>query len=256
MSRITTTIAALSLGLAMTAAAQQSGTYPSNGAPVASGKPHTFTIRIENVSTDKTLKLSNGQTAPAPNAPVLWVISTMPDPFFTAGKVDRGQGLEALAEDGNPSVLAGALKGQPGIASVGFVNKPVGSILPGPATPGKAYEFTVTAEPGQKLYIASMFGQSNDLFFGTNGNGIYLFDSKGDPQSGDMTTQLMLWDAGTEVNEEPGLGPNQAPRQSGANTGTAEKKTVSLVSDKYKYPKVTEVIKLTVTPSSTLSSGN
>src|SRR5438034_7237818 len=34
----------------------------------------TFTVRIENVSTASTLRLSNGQTAPAPNAPGLWVV--------------------------------------------------------------------------------------------------------------------------------------------------------------------------------------
>src|SRR5206468_3538220 len=57
----------------------------------------TFTVRIENVSTASTLRLSNGQTAPAPNAPGLWVVHDEPDPLFTAGAKDRDQGLERLA---------------------------------------------------------------------------------------------------------------------------------------------------------------
>ena len=57
-----------------------------------------------------------------------------------------------------------------------------------------------------------MFGQSNDLFY-SNDRPIALFTGNGKPAAGEMTAQLSLWDAGTEVNEEPGLGPNQGPRQ-------------------------------------------
>ena len=75
-------------------------------AQYGSGREVTFTIRVENVSTPKTLKLSNGTTAPAPTAPLLWTITDEGNPLFTAGTPDRGQGLERLAEDGNPGVLA------------------------------------------------------------------------------------------------------------------------------------------------------
>jgi hypothetical protein len=47
-----------------------------------------------------------------------------------------------------------------------------------------------------------MFGQSNDLFY-SNDRPIALFDGAGKPVGGDMTLQLSLWDAGTELNEEP-----------------------------------------------------
>ena len=67
-----------------------------------------------------------------------------------------------------------------------------------------------------------MFGQSNDLFFAPGEQGIALFDSNGHPRSGDVTSDVALWDTGTEVNEAPGEGPNQAARQSGPNTGPAE----------------------------------
>jgi hypothetical protein len=41
-----------------------------------------------------------------------------------------------------------------------------------------------------------------------------VFDVTGKPiRGGDVTSQILLWDAGAEVSEEPGLGPNQAPLQ-------------------------------------------
>src|SRR5437899_9014990 len=113
------------------------GYMPHTGA----ARRTTFTVRIENVSTAATLKLSNGQTAPAPNAPGLWVVHTEPEPLFAAGAKDRGRGLEALAEDGNPA-LAGAVQHQRGIVASGTFLIPAGDAMPGPATPGKAVEFS------------------------------------------------------------------------------------------------------------------
>ena len=37
-----------------------------------------------------------------------------------------------------------------------------------------------------------------------------------------MTDYIHLYDAGTEIDETPGSGPNQAPRQSGPDTGPAD----------------------------------
>ena len=66
------------------------------------------------------------------------------------------------------------------------------------------------------------------------------------PTSGDVTGDVMLWDAGTEVNEAPGAGPNQAPRQTAANTGPDENGVVRPVSDGFTYPPVSEVIQVVV----------
>lgn len=212
----------------------------------------TFTVRIENVSTASTLQLSNGETAPAPNAPGLWVVHNEPEPLFTVGTKDRGKGLEPAAEEGNPAVLAAAVRSQRGIVASGTFMVPVGDAMAGPATPGKVYEFSFTAEPGQKLTFVTMFGQSNDLFYAPGDRGIKLFDSKGDVMSGDITSLIDLWDAGTEVNQEPGLGPDQAPRQPAPNSGASERKSVQLVTyvkDGFKYPKVSEVLRVTVTPA-------
>jgi hypothetical protein len=60
---------------------------------------------------------------------------------------------------------------------------------------------------------------------------------------------VQLWDAGSEVNEEPGVGPNQAPRQPAPNTGDPDPdNTVRLVDDGFTYPTVTELVKVTIEP--------
>ena len=219
-------------------------------AQYGSGREVTFTVRVENVSTAQTLKLSNGMTAPAPTAPLLWTITDAGNPLFTAGAADREQGLEQLAEDGNPGVLADYIAAKvKSVTHSGVVTVPSGDKGPGPITPGKAYEFTVSAAPGQRLTLAMMFGQSNDLFYAPGAAAIALFDAKGQPLTANITSQLQLWDAGTEVNEEPGLGANQAPRQAAPNTGPAEKGKVMLVKDKFKYPTVGEVVRVSVKPS-------
>ena len=96
--------------------------------------------------------------------------------------------------------------------------------------------------------MAWMFGQSNDLFY-ANDRPIALFDGSGKPKGGDMTLQLSLWDAGTEVNEEPGLGPNQGPRQKTPTAGVAEHNAVAHVSDRYGYPRTADVLRVTFAPA-------
>ena len=78
-------------------------------------------------------------------------------------------------------------------------------------------------------------------------NGIALFDAKGNPISGDVTDKLILWNAGTEVDEEIGIGPNQGPRQKGMNTGADEHGVVRRVNDARWTGKNTEFFRVTIT---------
>src|ERR1700747_2812957 len=156
---------------------------------VSAQADETFTVRIENVSAKDALKLSNGKTEPVEVAPVLYVIHTNRAPLFTSGEPDRGKGLEALAEDGPTDQLEKSLRGQPGIVHVGSADTPVGARSPGDIGPGDAFEFEVTAKPGERLTIATMFGQSNDLFYAPNEEGIALFDASGTRIRGDVTCQ-------------------------------------------------------------------
>jgi hypothetical protein len=208
-----------------------------------------FTIRVENISVGEALKLSNGQSAPFVSAPVLWVVHTGgANPIFTGGKPDAGQGLETLAETGDPSKLAAALAGKPGIVAVGAAALPVGGTAAGPLTPGQKYEFEISAEPGQVLSTAWMFGQSNDLFY-SNDRPIALFSAAGQPIASELTTRVSLWDAGTEVNEEPGLGPDQGPRQATPDAGVTESQGIAHVRDRYTYPRTGDVLRLTIAPA-------
>ncbi len=186
----------------------------------------------------------------SPLAPGAFVIHTSENPIFTQGQVDRGQGLEGLAEDGGGDTLAASLDGEDGISSTGAFAVTGNTGAGGPALPSDSYTFTFSAEEGDSLSFATMWVQSNDLFFAPSGGGISLFSSNGTPLSGDITGQLGLWDAGTEVNEAPGVGPNQAPRQSAAGAGTQETGAVQPVSDGYNYPAPNSVIRVTITPSS------
>ncbi len=178
-------------------------------------------------------------------APGVFAVHESADPLFSSGQPDRGDGLEALAEDGDPGALVAALSAQNGIIASGAFNTPVGSAGPGPLTPGNAYEFTFTAEEGQNLSLATMFVQSNDLFYAPDGQGISLFVN-GAAATGDVTAQIMLWDAGTEQNEKPGFGLNQAPRQAGPNTGADENGNVQPVNDGFSYPNTSDVLKITI----------
>jgi hypothetical protein len=231
--------------LAAAAALVSAPVVVGQGAPAAM----KFTIRVENISKGEVLKLSNGKSAPFVSAPVLWAVHTgSSNPLFTGGQPDAGKGLETLAETGNPAPLAGAIKSASGIVAVGAAARPIGGSADGPIPPGQAYEFEITAEPGQTLSVAWMFGQSNDLFY-SNDRPIRLFDGSGKPVSGDMTAQLSLWDAGTEVNEEPGLGPNQGPRQATPDAGTVEHQSIVHVHDQFHYPRTADVLRVTITPA-------
>lgn len=215
--------------------------------------PVMFTVRIENVSDGMTLMLSNGETAPAPNSPGVWTVTRLFNPLFKIGHFDLGLGMEQQAEDGDPTMLAASMENRWGVKSSGVFNTPVGDDSPGPALPGKAYEFTIEARPGDHLSFSSMFGQSNDLFYSPGFIGIPLFRWGGAPLEGDVTRFVKLWDAGTEVNQEPGLGMDQAPRQSGPNTGESERMRVRQVRDEYTYPATEDVIRVTITPMSPAS---
>ncbi|NOX60169.1 MAG: hypothetical protein GXP29_15100 [Planctomycetes bacterium] len=213
--------------------------------------PTTFLVRIENISTIGTLVTTNGDMPAVPVSPGVYLVHNQAAPIFNAGQADRGDGLEGIAEDGMPATLAGNLQGAQGVSSNGVFDTPVGANAPGGIGPGGAYEFEVMGVPGDYLSFAAMFVPSNDAFFSPDEMGIDLFDADGNPTNGDVTAQVDLWDAGTEVNQEPGAGPDSAPMQAGENTGADENGIVQLIADSgdgFTYPATTDVIRVTITP--------
>ena len=235
-----------------------------------------LTVRVENVAS-----LNEYPSAPDPP------LSTGGAVWITPGAygVYRGQnpilgrnkpassGLEAIAEAGRPGgtpendSLVTELENCSNVAraeawtpadTVADPNDPLGAV-PGapPIAPEGAFEFDIEAEPGQKLAFAAMFVPSNDAFFAPGPGGIDLFDGDA-PVDGSVTDDVLLWDAGTEPNEDPGSdSPNQAPRQGlefenpdkGPDEGgvVRELRPTDRVGDGYSYPDPSDAIEVTIT---------
>ena len=205
----------------------------------------TFRVRIENISATDGLATEGGGKYPFALSPGMFVVNHRKHYFFDeGGRADAA--LEAQAEDGNPELLSKKYLTKVGGIYMGVFNKPVGSEMPAPILPGGVYEFTFTATEGMRLSLIAMYGQSNDLFYAPK-RALDLFDENGEPLTGDITASLALWDAGTEVNQAPGIGDEQAPRQKEKNTGTAEKGRVGLVMDAFSYPDTKDVLRVTIT---------
>jgi hypothetical protein len=212
-------------------------------------QPTKFTVRVENISNAEGMTASNGEKFPFALSPGMFVLSAKSAPLFTEGKAVRKNGLEMQAEDGEPSGLVASLNAMHHSSNLhGVFNTPVGAMAAGPIRPGDSFQFTITATPGMEFFMTQMFGQSNDWFYAPGPNGIALFDSKGNPFEGEITEQFYLWDAGTEKDEEIGIGPNQGPRQKGMNTGEAENGVVHRVSDARWAGRNAEYFRVTITP--------
>ncbi len=189
------------------------------------------------------LEMNAGYVSPL--APGVWAVhSSGVTPIFKSDQPDLGEGLEALAENGDPSTLSAALDSKTTVIESGVFSTPSGSSGPGPLLPGASYEFTFDAEEGEYLSFATMLVHTNDIFFSPSAMGIALF-SGGTAISGDITSSIMLYDAGTEVNELPGVGIHQPARLNG---GDDENGNVRSVDDMFTYPSVTGSVKITITP--------
>jgi hypothetical protein len=176
-----------------------------------------------------------------PLSPVVWAVADKRDLLFAQGMPDYGKGLESLAEEGNPKPLMEYL------ASRGIQAGTAGTA---PLAGGASVSFDVMPREGEALFLATMFGQSNDLFFAPAGDGIPLMDGKA-WRNGDVTGWISLWDAGTEANEAPGVGPNQAPRQSApgmGGPGEGKVQAIGDVMDGFAYPKAGDLIEVNLKP--------
>lgn len=83
-------------------------------------------------------------------------------------------------------------------------------------------EIRFTAGREQYVSFATMMSESNDWFFAPIASGIPLFDPLGSPISGDVTSYVKLWDAGTELDQVPGFGDAVGTRQPMPGVGAAD----------------------------------
>lgn len=247
------------LGVATALALATAPALLATAAPAlaASSAPSTtFSVTVKNVSAQTGTMVTTDQgPKPIPLSPGAYAVYTGDNPVFTVGG-SAGPGLEILAEDGFPMQLASELKGAANVTDSGVFKQPAG---PKPALlPGQSATFTVTASPGEKLSFATMFVPSNDAFYGA-ANGIDLFDASGAPASGDVTSQIAAYDAGTE-QDEPFYGPATKPVQPSDNFGPTETKPVQPVADAdgpNTYPATDQVISVSVNamPAGGVSTG-
>lgn len=209
-----------------------------------------FTVRIENISAPDSQVAKDGTKWSFVLSPGPWVLHEREVRLFREGK-PAVAGLEAQAETGNPSEIIQQLEarkheGHHGEMLHGVFNTPVGASGPGPLLPGGAYEFSFMATPGMRLSVLTMFAQSNDWFYAPKRQGIDLF-SNGKPLNGDITNEFMLFDAGTEKDEEPGVGPNQGARQKDINAGEPENGVVHAAKNSAFFTRNRELFKVTIT---------
>lgn len=210
------------------------------------GESREFEITIENVS--------GGATLTTPVSPGVYATHAAGVSLFDVGQTDRGEGLARIAEDGNPATLAASLDTRTELLSKGVFDTPEGADATGPARParpGDKYTFRVRASAASpNLSFATMYGQSNDWFFAPGPEGLPLFGGDGQalPER-DVSDLVYVWDVGSEVNQAPGMGPDQGPRQQGPDTGPAEGVLARFTDTTRAYPSARSIARVTVTAS-------
>lgn len=66
--------------------------------------------------------------------------------------------------------------------------------------PGESVSVKFSAGKAQSLMFATMYGASKDWFFASKQPGIKLFDANGNAITGDVSSEVLLWDNGTKDN--------------------------------------------------------
>ncbi|WP_010227220.1 spondin domain-containing protein [Gillisia marina] len=210
-------------------------------------------IAEDGVAADLTTDTDGVTGLTIPLSPGIYVVhDNGTQPIYQSNAQDLDEGLEEIAEDGVPTTLVSALNSKSGVNEVAAFNTPDGSTTPGPIGPGEKYEFSFTASEGENLSFATMFVQSNDWFYAFSPNGIPLFQN-GVAINGDFTSQVFLYDAGTEADEYPGAGLFQVIRQTALNTGDVDTNTNVRLIDPANFdnvPATASVIKVTISSTS------
>ena len=203
----------------------------------------SFTVTVENVSTPGLLNTSRAGGA-VPLSPGAWAIFTGNDPMFTEGQM-ADIGTERIAEDGTAGTKDAAMGALSNVRDHGIFKTAAGPLLP-----GESAQFSFNASPGDRLQFETMFVQSNDWFYSFSGGiGLELFNAKA-PVTGDVTSALKLYDAGTEADTPPGTGPDQKPVQATDNQGPTESVVITRARVRhptFTIPATNAVIKVTIT---------
>lgn len=177
-----------------------------------------------------------------PLSPILVVVyNGVPNPIFTLGQQDRGEGLRPLAQKGNADTLAASLQRKDGVKAV-YVLHAAGSNVLLPVIGGQAggkVSQVLSVQNGDKVAIATMYGFSNDWFFAST-------DGVDATQKGDFSSTIALYDDGTAINQFPGAGITQFNL---AGTPLVESLPISVVPNPNPFttlPSINNIIKVTL----------
>jgi len=224
-------------------------TYPGH-APGSAASDGIEDIAEDGMPSAHVSTLGGATGVTVPFSPGAYAVHSDDIAFFETG-ASADAGIEAIAEDGMPGEKASSVGGADAVSAAGAFNTPDGADSPGPLTPGNSYSFSVDAEPGDRLSLATMYIQSNDLFYALPAEGLPLFDGD-QPIDRDVTGSVALYDAGTEGDQEPGVGLDQAPRQSSLDTGPDGEGSLSEITggsdDGVSYPATSSIVTVTVSP--------
>lgn len=112
----------------------------------------------------------------------------------------------ACKKDDAPATITGTITVENVLDSKPLVESGTfqGTGSPALILPGQSASFSFSAAKNQHLTFATMYGWSNDLFFAPANPGIALYKDDGTPVTGDVSTQVKLWDNGTRMNDMPG----------------------------------------------------
>ena len=170
-------------------------------------------------------------------SPGVWAVHREPGALFEVGEPASPE-LEKLAEDGDGQVLVQAFGDDDAVPRIGLYGATeVGvSYEDGPIGPGASATVDIAAMSNEYLTLASMFGQTNDVFVAVDS---LPLAELGEPM-------LVMLDAGTELNEQPGNGENQPGTQPEPGAGEAEDGVIAPPDDGFDYPDVDEIVSVTV----------
>lgn len=175
--------------------------------------PSGYELTIENVSDETTY--------PTAFSPGLFALHTEDQPIYSVGSSDLQGGLESLAEDGRPRGLDNTLNALSTIDQTITFEGERGPLRPGESVTMMIGEEELSASETPRLSMATMFTDSNDYIIGLPDDGYPLF-SDGEFNGGDLTDDLLVTDVGSERDQYPYYGPQQAPRQVGNGIGSEE----------------------------------
>ncbi len=218
--------------------------------------PVSVRVTLANVSVPGALDTSNG-AADAVLAPGVIVVHDGQTRLFEEGQL-AGEGMERVAEDGDPAVLVAELQGRDGVVSIDYLSAVDDATYEAaPMYSGELGYEVIDAPQGAVVEVVFMFAQSNDIFGATIAP-IAVADLEAAPASGplggegelDLTPRLAWFDAGTEANEEPGVGGDQAPRQVGPDVGTSTSDPIARIDGQdaagWTMPPLADVARLSV----------